>query len=55
MKHLKRVFAMLIACVMMFTLLPGEQAQAVTMTPVQAHGQLRVNGTQIVDQKGNPF
>ncbi len=55
MKHLKRMIAMLLACVMVLAMLPKEQVQAVTMTPVQIHGQLRVSGTQIVDQKGNPF
>lgn len=55
MKHLKRMIAMLLACAMVLVMLPEEQAQAVTMTPVQVHGQLQVKGTQIVDQKGNPF
>ena len=33
----------------------GEQVYAETLTPVQAHGQLSVSGTQIVDQKGQAF
>ena len=36
-------------------LTPGEQVYAETLTPVQAHGQLSVSGTQIVDQKGQAF
>lgn len=55
MKQLKRWIAMVLACVMVLVMLPEQQVQAATMTPVQAHGQLRVSGTQIVDQKGNPF
>lgn len=55
MKRLKRVLAMVLACAMVLVMLPAQKAQAVTMTPVQAHGQLRVSGTQIVDEKGNAF
>lgn len=34
---------------------PVNTVNATTLTPVQAHGQLKVNGTQIVDQNGNAF
>lgn len=38
-----------------FSVSSVDTVKAAELTPVQAHGQLRVSGTQIVDQNGNPF
>lgn len=55
MKRLKRIVAAVVAFVMLIAVLPEQVVSAVTLTPVQAHGQLSVQGTQIVDQNGNAF
>lgn len=55
MKWMKRITSILLAVVMVITIWPVQEAKADTLTPVQVHGQLRVNGTQIVDQNGNAF
>lgn len=55
MKGLKRVVAVIVAVAMIIAIWPGQTVSAVTLTPVQAHGQLSVQGTQIVDQNGNAF
>lgn len=38
-----------------FSVSSVDTVKAAELTPVQAHGQLRVSGTQIVDQNGNLF
>ncbi len=59
MKKVKKLTAYLLSLVLLITTIvsvtPVYKAEAATMTPVQAHGQLRVSGTQIVDQNGNAF
>lgn len=55
MKWMKRITSILLALVMIIAIWPVQEAKADTLTPVQVHGQLRVNGTQIVDQSGNAF
>lgn len=55
MKWMKRITSILLAVLMVITIWPVQEVKAATMTPVQAHGQLRVSGTQILDQNGNPF
>lgn len=55
MKGLKRIVAVVVAVAMMIAVWPVQTVRAVTLTPVQAHGQLSVQGTQIVDRNGNAF
>lgn len=54
-----RLLSVLVMLAVVFTscfgITAGGQAQAQTLTAVQAHGRLAVKGTQIVDQNGQAF
>ncbi|MCM1081984.1 MAG: cellulase family glycosylhydrolase [Clostridium sp.] len=53
---LKAMVAVVLSIVTVISLIPQPmQSAAAEMTPVQIHGKLSVNGTQIVDKNGNPF
>lgn len=55
----KKIVGWLLTVVLLITTIFSvssvDTVKAAELTPVQAHGQLRVSGTQIVDQNGNPF
>ncbi len=55
-KSTKRLFSVMLALLMIIsTITAMPDVKADTITPVEAHGQLSVSGTNIVDKNGEPF